>query len=205
MIGRASITAAGVAYLMFLSPIFSPAAAATGTAAPEPPPGTKPDRGRDFDFEIGMWKTHLSRLVHPLSGSTTWTDYDGTSVVRKVWNGRANLLELEVQGPAGHIEALSLRLYSPESRQWSLNFANSGVGSLSPPPSIGGFRDGRGEFYDDETFNGKNIRVRFVISNITPNSCRFEQAYSDDEGKTWEVNWIATDTRSTDPSVREQQ
>jgi len=155
---------------------------------------TDRDGQHDFDFEIGTWKTHLSRRLHPLTGSTTWVEYDGTTVVRKVWNGRANLVELEVDGPAGHIEGLSLRLYNPRSRQWSLNFANSNDGTLSPP-TIGEFKNGRGEFFDQETLNGRAIFVRFVISDITPNSCRFEQAFSDDGGKTWEVNWIATDTR----------
>ena len=158
---------------------------------------TERDGQHDFDFEIGTWKTHLSRLLHPLTGSATWVEYEGTSVVRKVWNGRANLLTLDVEGPNGHIEGLSLRLYNPQSRQWSLNFANSSSGALSQP-TIGEFKNGRGEFFDQETFNGRSIFVRFVISNITPNSCRFEQAFSDDGGKTWEVNWIATDTRLKD-------
>src|ERR1043166_4110086 len=157
------------------------------------------DGQHDFDFEIGKWRTHLRRLVHPLTGSTTWVEYEGTSVVRKIWDGRANLVELEVDGQAGHIEALSLRLYHPESRQWSLNFANSKGGALSPP-TIGDFRNGRGEFFSQEALNGRAILVRFVISDITPNSCRFEQAFSDDGGKTWEVNWIATDTRVKDES-----
>jgi len=155
------------------------------------------DGQHDFDFEIGAWKTHLSRRLRPLTGSTTWVEYEGTTVVRKIWNGRANLVELEVDGPAGHIEALSLRLYNPESRQWSLNFSNSAGGALSPP-SIGEFKNGRGEFFSQETLNGRAIFVRFVISDITSNSCRFEQAFSDDGGKTWEVNWIAIDTRVKD-------
>lgn len=152
------------------------------------------DGQHDFDFEIGTWKTHLRRLLHPFTGSTTWVEYEGTTVVRKVWNGRANLVELEADGPAGHFEGLSLRLYNPQSHQWSLNFASSNGGVLSQP-TIGGFKNGRGEFFDQETFNGRAILVRFVISDITPNSCRFEQAFSDDGGRTWEVNWIATDTR----------
>jgi hypothetical protein len=155
----------------------------------------KRDGQHDFDFEIGTWKTHLSRLQHPLTGSTKWVEYEGTSVVRKIWDGRANLLELEVDGPAGHIEALSLRLYNPESHQWSLNFASSAAGTLGAPPSIGEFKSGRGEFYDQEMLGARAILVRFVISDITPKSCRFEQAFSDDGGKTWEVNWIAIDTR----------
>jgi hypothetical protein len=148
-----------------------------------------------FDFEIGTWKTHLKRLVRPLTGSTTWVEYQGTTVVRKVWDGRANLVELNVEGPAGRIEALSLRLYNPRTRQWSLNFASAGSGEMSMPPAIGGFSHGKGEFFNQETLDGKPILVRFVISGITPTSCHFEQAFSADGGKTWEVNWIATDTR----------
>jgi len=162
---------------------------------------TERDGQHDFDFEIGTWKTHLKRLLHPLTGSTTWVEYEGTSVVRKVWNGRANLLELEADGPGGHFEGLNLRLYNPQSHQWSLNFANSNGGTLSQP-TIGEFKNGRGEFFDQESFNGSAILVRFVISDITPDSCRFEQAFSDDGGRTWEVNWIATDTRVKDEAVK---
>ncbi|HXO33047.1 MAG TPA: hypothetical protein VN901_11920 [Candidatus Acidoferrales bacterium] len=152
------------------------------------------DGQHDFDFEIGTWKTRLSRRLNPLTGSATWVEYEGTSVVRRIWDGRANLVELKVGGPAGHIEAVSLRLYNPQSHQWSLNFANSNGGAMSQP-TIGEFKNGRGEFFDQETLNARAIFVRFVISDITPNSCHFEQAFSDDGGKTWEVNWIATDTR----------
>src|SRR6266851_10128286 len=114
------------------------------------------DGQHDFDFEIGTWKTHVRRRLHPLTGSTTWMEMDGTSVVRKVWNGRGNLVELEADGPAGHFEGLSLRLYNPQSHQWSLNFSNSSDGTLSQP-TIGQFKVGRGEFYDQETFNGRAI------------------------------------------------
>ena len=165
-------------------------------AGPQKSSGER-DGQHDFDFEIGTWKTHLKRLQHPLTGSTAWVEYDGTTVVRKVWNGRANLVELVADGAAGHFEGLNLRLYNPQSRQWSLNFASSSGGTMSQP-TIGEFKNGRGEFFDQETFNGRAIFVRFVISDITPNSCRFEQAFSDDGGKTWEVNWIAVDTRVKD-------
>lgn len=152
------------------------------------------DGQHDFDFEIGTWTTRLSRLVGPLTGSTEWIEYTGTTVALSIWDGRANLVELDVEGPSGRIQALSLRLYNPESRQWSLNSASSRSGTLSPP-TIGEFKNGRGEFYAQESLNGRAILVRFVISDITPTSCRFEQAFSDDGGATWEVNWIATDTR----------
>ena len=155
---------------------------------------TPRDGQHDFDFEIGTWKTHLRRLQRPLSGSTTWVEYEGTTVVHKVLDGRANLVELKVAGPAGRIEGLSLRLYNPKLRQWSLNFVNINDGTLSPP-TIGGFKDGRGEFYNPETYNGRPILVRFVITKITNDQYRFEQAFSDDNGKTWEINWIAVDER----------
>jgi len=152
------------------------------------------DGQNDFDFEIGTWKTHLRRLLRPLTGSTTWAEYAGTTVVRKVLDGRANLVELVVDGPAGHIEGLSLRLYNPETRQWSLNFSGGGSGALDRPV-IGEFKDGRGEFFSQEMLGGRAIFVRFVISDVTSTSCRFEQSFSSDGGKTWEVNWIAVDTR----------
>ena len=170
-----------------------PAASQTNAQQTAAPHGAQ----HDFDFEIGTWHTHLKRLQHPLTGSTTWIEYDGTSVVRKIWNGRANLVELEVDGPTGHIEGLSLRLYNPQSHQWSLNFASSSGGRISVP-TIGEFKNGRGEFYDQEPFNNRTILVRNVFENITANSYRFEQAFSDDGGKTWEVNWIAVDTRIPD-------
>jgi hypothetical protein len=174
-------------------------AASPTRAAAQPPANVQQTSGArdgqaDFDFEIGTWKTHLRRLVKPLTGSTTWAEYDGTTVVRKVWNGRANLVELEVDGPAGHIEALSLRLYNPQSRQWSLNFANSASGTMATP-TIGEFRNGRGEFYDQETLNGRAILVRFLILPVSPDTIRFEQSFSDDGAKTWELNWVAVDTR----------
>ncbi|HJR06861.1 MAG TPA: hypothetical protein VJ842_06370 [Pyrinomonadaceae bacterium] len=164
------------------------------------PVASKRDGQRDFDFEIGTWKTRLSRRLRPLTGSTTWVEYEGTTIVRKVWNGNANLVELDLNGSAGRIEGLSLRLYNPESRQWSLNFSNRAGGTLSEPV-FGEFKNGRGEFYGQESLNSREIIVRFIISDITPDLCRFEQAFSDDGGKTWEVNWVAIDTRVKDKSA----
>ena len=168
----------------------------------------KPERDgqHDFDFELGSWKTHLklsSRLGHPFTGTDTWNEYEGTSVVRKIWNGKDNIVELEVDGPKGHVEGLNLRLYNPQSHQWSLNFANGNGGSVGVP-TVGEFKNGRGEFYDQETINGRVMLVRNVWSDITPNSCHFEQAFSDDGGKTWEANWIADDTRVSNEADKAQ-
>jgi hypothetical protein len=136
----------------------------------------------------------LSRLDRPLTGSTTWLEYEGTSVVRKVWEGRANLGELNVKGQAGSIEGLTLRLYNPQTGQWHISWANARDGMIGDPMT-GEFRDGRGEFFGEELLNGQVILVRFVFSDITERAFRFEQAFSNDWGKTWEVNWKATFTR----------
>ena len=152
------------------------------------------DAQHDFDFEFGTWKTHVSRLAHPLSGSKEWVELEGTSVVRSIMDGRANLVELDVTGSSGHIAGVSLRLYNPDTRQWSLNYASLRNGTLTAP-TVGGFNDGRGEFFGLDTLDGKPVFVRFVIACPTPDTCRFEQAFSNDGGKIWEVNWIATDTR----------
>jgi hypothetical protein len=162
------------------------------------------DGQHDFDFEIGTWKIHLKRLEHRLVGSTNWVEFDGTSVTRKVWDGRANLEEFETDSPAGgHIEGLTLRLYDPQTHQWSLYWATSKSGAMGPP-TIGEFKDGRGEFFDTEPSgpNGRSILVRFIWSDITPNSAHFEQSYSNDGGKTWEVNWITDQTRVKDEAVK---
>lgn len=172
----------------------SPQGQATKADAQQAIAISRTDGQRDFDPEIGTWKTHVKRLVHPLSGSRTWAEYDGTTVVRKVWGGKGNLAELEADGPAGHLELLSLRLYNPQAHQWSLNVASSKGGTFGVP-TVGEFKNRRGEFIDQENFDGRAILVRFFISEVTPDLFHFEQAFSDDGGKTWEENWIATDTR----------
>jgi hypothetical protein len=169
--------------------------AAPASAGPEAASGlSRNDGSHDFDFEIGRWKTELRRLRKPLTGSSEWVLYSGTTTVTKIWGGKANLVELDVEGPAGRLQALSLRLYNPETREWTLNFANSAGGTLGVP-SVGGFRDRRGEFYSHEPFAGRTVLVRFVISDIRADSVRFEQSFSADGGRTWEPNWIAIDTR----------
>jgi hypothetical protein len=150
--------------------------------------GTTSDMAHDFDWQFGDWTVQMSRLEHPLTGSKKWTPIDGTVRVRKIWNGRANLAEIEVSGPLGHLEFLSLRLYNPQTREWSLIFANANKGVVGEQ-MYGTFKGGRGVFYAQETSNGKRIFVRFVFSDATATSAKDEQAYSDDGGKTWEVNW----------------
>ena len=178
-------------FLIALPTLSQPKSGTTAT------PTQQRDGQHDFDFEFGAWKIQLKRLVKPLTGSTSWLEYSGTSVVRKVWDGGANLGELEVSGATGRIEGLSLRTYNPQSHQWHIGWVNSADGTLGPA-MIGAFKNGRGEFFNQETFNGRAIFVRFIFSDITANSFHFEQAFSDDGGKTWEVNWVANFTKVKD-------
>jgi hypothetical protein len=157
------------------------------------------DGQHDFDPLIGTWKYHLKRLLNPLTGSTTWAEFDGTGVCYKIWDGRADLDTIELDSPTGHIEGLTLRLYNPQSHQWRLYWANSKIGILDPP-QIGEFKNGRGEFYAQDILNGKSIIIRFVWTNLTTNSPHFEQSFSNDGGKTWEVNWITDQTQVQDES-----
>jgi len=159
------------------------------------PPAGEHDVSHDFDFDFGTWKTHSSRLLHPLTGSRDWVEMDGVTVVTKIWDGRANLAEYRAVGPAGVVELLALRVYNPKSHQWSINFATPSVGTLGAVPGVGGFRDGRVDFYDQEAINGRAVLVRFSIWGVTAEEARSEQAFSADGGKTWEVNWITQYTR----------
>jgi hypothetical protein len=155
----------------------------------------EPDGSHDFDFEAGAWHTQLKRLRDPLSGKApVWVDYEGSTVVHTVLAGRANVIELAVNGPAGRIERLSLRLYQPQTGQWTLNFANIADGLLTTPVT-GAFRNGVGKFYGQAMLRGRAILVRFLILPVTPDAYRVEQAFSADGGKNWELNWLAIDTR----------
>jgi len=172
-------------------------------AAPSPPPAAvrgapaQHDGQHDFDYLLGSWKIHLKKMVHPLTGSTEWVEYDGTTVCKKVWDGRAELEEFSVYNREKnlHIEGLALRLYNPQSHQWSIYWATPSLGAIGGPPVVGEFKGGRGEFYDQEPFNGRVILTRYVWTNTTTQAPHFEQQYSDDGGKTWETNWITEQTK----------
>lgn len=190
--GRPFLQTALISFVLALQP-FQGLAQSPG-ATPQKTPDERRDGQHDFDFNIGTWKTQISRLQHPLTGSATWVKWKGTVVVRKVWDGRANLEEIMIDGPTGHIEGLTLRLYNPQSHQWTLSWSNSSDGTLEQPLT-GEFKNGRGVFFQQTQFNGRTIMVRQTYSNITPDSHNFEQAFSDDGGATWEPNWIAKLTR----------
>ncbi len=176
--------------------------ASSASNVPQTDSGAKATSGardgqHDFDPLIGTWKYHLKKLQHPLTGSNTWVEADGTGACYKIWDGRAQLDTFEAEGATGHIEGLTLRTYNPQSHQWRLYWANSKTGVIDPP-QVGEFKNGRGEFVAQDTINGKTILIRYAWTNMTTDSPHFEQSFSDDGGKTWEVNWITNQTRVSD-------
>ena len=146
------------------------------------------DGSHDFDPLLGKWKYHLKRRLNPLTGSNKWIDLEGTGECHKIWDG-AEIDQINVDGAGTHIEGLTLRTYNPERHEWSLYWANRRDGHVDVP-QVGRFKDGHGEFYAQDTINGKTIFVKFDWSAMNTNSPHFEQSFSDDGGKTWEVNWI---------------
>jgi hypothetical protein len=182
---------------VLLQPLGTLAQDDSGASRTTSQPTAERDGQHDFDPLIGSWKYHLKRRLHPLTGSTTWIELNGTGVCYKVWDGGAQLDTFEADGSTGHIEGLTLRVYNPQSHQWRLYWANSKIGILDPP-QVGEFKNGQGEFFAQDTINGKTILIRFDWTNMTTNSPHFEQSFSDDGGKTWEVNWITDQTRVPD-------
>jgi hypothetical protein len=160
------------------------------------------DGSRDFDPLIGSWKYHLKRRLRPLTGSNEWVEFEGSGSCRKIFDG-SQIDQGEWNGPTGRIVGLTLRVYNPTSRQWRLYWSNQKVGVLDPP-QIGEFKNGVGEFYAQDTYDGKTVLVRFRWTNLTTDTPHFEQSFSDDGGKNWEVNWITDQTRVPDPSEKAQ-
>jgi hypothetical protein len=155
---------------------------------------TAADGSRDFDFNVGVWHTSITRLVSDSTGHALSFAYTGTVTVRKVLDGAANTEELEADGPTGHLEFLNVRLYNESSHQWTLNGVSRNDATLGDP-MYGAFKDGRGTFYDQEAIDGRLALVRQTFYDITPSSYKFEQAISHDGGATWRPNFVAALTR----------
>jgi len=159
-----------------------------------------PDGRHDFDFEVGTWKAHVRTLVHRLSAANDWEELDGTVVTRSLpmlegWNES----EMRVDSPTTHrrIEILAVRCYNPSSRQWSI-YGSSVRTGVFDPPVVGQFSSGHGEFYGSDMWEGRAVTVRYMWQSVSRDKTHFEQAFSQDGGKTWEVNWIYDGTRTSE-------
>ncbi|GGT09549.1 hypothetical protein ACFFV7_04995 [Nonomuraea spiralis] len=149
----------------------------------------------DFDFLAGTWDVVNRRLVKPLSGSDEWDEFPGRSVATRHFDGAASFDEITFPTKGRH--GLTVRVYHPGTRQWSIYWGSSASGTLDTRPMVGGFTGDRGEFHGEETHEGRPVRCRFVWTVIGADRARWEQAFSADEGETWETNWTMDFTRTS--------
>ena len=175
-----------------LAAIAATLASPAAVAAPDAP--AVRDGSHDIDFMFGVWKTRIRQTADPFAHPDAVVEMSGTVTTRKVWDGRAAIEEIEVDAPAGHWEGTTLFLYNPQAHQWSQTFADSSDGTLQPS-TIGGFANGRGELYAQNRINGRAILIRGLWSDITPDAHRYEEAWSDDGGRSWHVAFSAALTR----------
>jgi hypothetical protein len=146
----------------------------------------------DFDFFIGSWNVVNRRLATLFSASDDWYEFPGHSVSRPIFGGAGNMDEIDF--PTMGFSGLTLRIFDAEREEWSLYWSSSRTG-LSLPPVVGTFTDGHGDFYGDDTIDGRPIRVHYRWSDITADSARWQQRFSLDGGQTWETNWVMEFTR----------
>ena len=158
--------------------------------APTATPGADLAGAHDFDFLAGEWRVHHRRLKQRLAGSHDWAEFEGTCVTRLLMGGLGNVDDNVIELPEGTYNGVGLRSYDPATAQWTIWWLDGRRASADlDPPVRGRFDHGVGTFYANDTLRGKPIRVRYTWSHITASSAQWEQAYSPDEGKTWETNW----------------
>ena len=143
-----------------------------------------------FDFLVGHWTVRHRRLKERLAGCTEWEAFPGTCCMRPLLDGQANVDDNVLELPSGIYRAAAIRAYDPATRQWSIWWLDSRQPRDLGTPVVGAFEDGTGTFFADDILNGQPIRVRFLWTDITAVSARWQQAFSPDGGATWETNWI---------------
>ncbi|WP_439566687.1 DUF1579 domain-containing protein [Sphingopyxis sp.] len=186
-----TVTGAGAA--MVLAGGFLPAAAVAGQsegAQELAPMGAL----SDWDFLVGSWSVRHRRLKGRLVGSTEWQEFDGTCVNWKTMGGYGNVDDNVLELPSGTYQAVGIRAFNPDTRQWSIWWLDSRAANIEPPVR-GGFEDGVGIFIGDDVHDGRPVKVRFRWTKITSSTAHWDQAFSTDGGATWEENWHMDFTR----------
>jgi hypothetical protein len=149
----------------------------------------------DFDFWMGRWNVHNRRLRERLAGSDEWDEFSSRVVARPIFDGLGNEDEFRVDYDGGFV-AMSFRFFDPVKKRWSIYWADSRRSGELDPPLFGTFSGDTGIFDGTDTFEGRPILVRFIWSGVTTPTPRWEQAFSEDGGATWETNWIMEFTRA---------
>ena len=151
----------------------------------------------DFDFLVGQWQAHHRKLKQRLANNQEWIEFEGTLFNQPLMGSYSNVDDTVLNVPEAPYRGVALRSFDPKTQQWSIWWLDSRTPSEPlDPPMIGGFHNGVGTFYGEDTVKGKRVRARFIWSNISTTSCHWEQADSPDEGKTWETNWVQDITRN---------
>jgi hypothetical protein len=151
------------------------------------------DGRHDFDFYMGSWRIQNRRLKERLKGCTEWEEFEGRSDCHPILGGVGNFDEVSFTRETGVSQGMTLRLFNPKSKQWHIYWADSNNVNLELP-MVGGFQGERGEFYAHEPFEGRMVYSRFIWKKGV-DTCHWEQAFSEDGGKTWETNWTMDSTR----------
>lgn len=148
----------------------------------------------DFDFLFGRWSVENRRRRKPLSGSNDWYEFAGTTVEAPILGGYGNIEHYDAPDAPAPIHAVAVRLFDSKTGQWSIYWSTAGSGAFIAP-TVGTFEDGIGRFYSREDFEGRPIVVRFLWTHESAAMARWEQAFSGDDGATWETNWIMNFSR----------
>jgi hypothetical protein len=160
------------------------------------PDTSLPDGSRDFDFWMGRWHVTNRRLPRPLQGCVDWEHFQATSHAVPLPGGIGNYDDFIAPDWRPGYVGMSLRIYNPQTALWSIYWLTNRTGGLDPrsghltPPVVGRFVDGVGVFEGSDELDGRPIRVRYTWSDIRPRSARWQQAFSPDDGESWEVNWF---------------
>jgi hypothetical protein len=168
----------------------------TSTASGVAPETIEPGPAvHDFDFLPGTWRVHHRRLKERLAGNDEWEEFEGTMVAWPILDGAGNIDDNVLELPSGTYRAISLRSFDPATNKWSIWWLDGRSPGRLDPPVVGEFKDGIGTFFAPDTFKGRPIFVRFLWSNISATTARWEQSFSEDGGHTWEVNWVMESTK----------
>lgn len=163
---------------------------------------SSPDARHDFDFLVGTWTTRQRRLRTRLQGSDDWETFTATSRVQHLPGGVVNFDTLVAESWRPGWVGMSLRVFNPVTQLWSIHWVTNEGGGIDAatgrlsPPVVGRFHGDEGVFEGDDTHDGRPVRVRFLWQRLGADRARWQQAFSDDGGRRWEVNWVMEFERS---------
>jgi hypothetical protein len=149
-----------------------------------------PSAPRDFDFVLGDWRVRHRRLKERLVQSREWVEFDGEMSTRRILGGFGNIEDNRLYFPEGEFRAIAVRSYDPGKGTWSIWWLDGRFPDRMDVPVVGSFTDGVGTFFANDVYAGTPVKIRFIWSQASSDELRWEQAFSTDEGATWETNWI---------------